>query len=155
MAEHLWRAASPDTCLMSGQGRYMGTSIPMGVAAALHRHDRPTLVFTGDGGIGPFVAEVKIAAERKLPLLVCLLTDGRFGSICTRAIADGLTQRPLTMTQPSWLPVFAAFGFDVHQAADADAFGHALDAWDPTSGPSYIECRFDPGAYEAMVKGIR
>ena len=155
MAEHVWRAASPESCLLSGQGRYMGTSIPMGIAAALHVRDRPTLVFTGDGGIGPFVAEVKIAAERKLPLLVCLLTDGRFGSIRTRAVAEGLTERPLTMAEPSWLRVFDAFGFDVHSAADAEGFSRALDAWKPADGPGYIECAFDPDPYEAMVKGIR
>jgi len=37
---------------------------------------------------------------------------------------------------------------------DAD-LRDALDAWDPESGPGFIEVAFDPDAYEAMVQGIR
>jgi acetolactate synthase-1/2/3 large subunit len=155
MAEHLWQATSPDRCLLSGQGRYMGTSVPMGIAASLYRNDRPTVVFVGDGGIGPFVAEARLAVERKLPLLICLLSDGRFGSIRTRALTDGLTEKPLTIAQPSWIDVFESFGFHANRAHAEDSFVRALESWDPAKAPGYIECVFDPDHYEAMVKGIR
>lgn len=155
IAEHIWRAPAPDACLLSGQGRYMGTSLPMGVAAALYHRDMPTVIFTGDGGIGPFIAEVKIAHEHRLPLLICLLSDGGFGSIRTRAIADRLTQKPLKIAEPSWLRVFEAFGFSVQRANTEFDFDTALSAWKPAEGPGYIECTFQPDAYEAMVQGIR
>ena len=61
IAEHAWRARTASHCLMSGQARYMGTGIPMGLGAAIYDPSLPTTVFVGDGGIGPFVAEVKIA----------------------------------------------------------------------------------------------
>ncbi|NJL70829.1 MAG: hypothetical protein HC888_04075, partial [Candidatus Competibacteraceae bacterium] len=35
IGEHAWRAPRADLCLLSGQGRYMGTGIPMALAAAL------------------------------------------------------------------------------------------------------------------------
>ena len=64
----------------------MGTGIPMGLGAAIYDPSLPTAVFVGDGGIGPFVAEAKIAVERRLPVLFCLLTDGRFASLRTRSL---------------------------------------------------------------------
>lgn len=155
MAEHLWYAREASHCLMSGQGRYMGTGVPMGIAAAIHDKSVPTVAFLGDGGIGPFIGEARIAVERKLPLLFCLLSDGRFSSLRTRAIQDGLTQRPLTMAQPSWLPVMEGFGMPVFAANDEQTYENALQAWSPAGGPAFVEVRFDPDPYEAMVRGIR
>jgi thiamine pyrophosphate-dependent acetolactate synthase large subunit-like protein len=140
---------------MSGQGRYMGTGIPMGLGAAIHDQDVPTVVFVGDGGVGPFVAEAKIAVERRLPILFCLMTDGRFASLRTRSLKDGLTERPLTMSQPSWRSVFEGFGMPSVSAADEVSVAAALVAWVPAQGPAYLEVAFDPDPYEAMVQGIR
>ena len=100
VGEHAWRPRLPGHCLMAGQGRTMGTSIPMAIAAALY--DRlPTVAVVGDGGIGMHVAELKLAVTEKLPLLVLLLSDGGFGSVRTRALADGLTEAPLLIL-PGW-----------------------------------------------------
>jgi acetolactate synthase-1/2/3 large subunit len=155
VAEHAWRAPTASHCLMSGQGRYMGTGIPMGVGAAVHDQTMPTVIFLGDGGIGPFVAEAKIALERKLPVLFCLLTDGRFASLRTRALRDHMTERPLTMALPSWRAVFEGFGMPAIAAADESGVVSALAAWKPSEGPAYLEVSFDPDPYEAMVQGIR
>ena len=140
---------------MSGQGRYMGTGIPMGLGATLHDQTLPTVVFLGDGGIGPFVAETKIAIEKRLPVLFCLMTDGRFASLRTRALRDGMTERPLTMALPSWRAVFEGFGMPAVCAANETEVADALTAWAPSQGPAYLEITFDPDPYEAMVQGIR
>lgn len=155
IAEHAWLAGNASRCLMSGQGRYMGTGVPMALAAALYDRSCPTVAFLGDGGIGPFVGEAKIAVEYKLPLLFCLLTDGRFASIRTRALADKLTERPLTPMLPSWLGVMEGFGMPGYAAENESAVSKALAAWQPEQGPAYLEIKFEPDPYEAMVKGIR
>jgi acetolactate synthase-1/2/3 large subunit len=155
IAEHAWRAPTASHCLMSGQGRYMGTGIPMGIGAAICDSSLPTVVFVGDGGIGPFVAEAKIAVERRLPVLFCLMTDGRFASLRTRALRDHMTERPLTMVQPSWRSVFEGFGMQTMSATRESEVADALAAWAPSQGPAYLEVSFDPNPYEAMVQGIR
>jgi acetolactate synthase-1/2/3 large subunit len=155
IAEHAWLAADASSCLMSGQGRYMGTGVPMALAAALYDRSRPTVAFLGDGGIGPFIGEVKLAVEHRLPLLFCLLTDGRFASIRTRALADRLDERPLTPALPSWMGVMEGFGMPAYAAADESGVLAALAAWQPAQGPAYLEIGFAPDPYEAMVKGIR
>ncbi|MAG95817.1 MAG: hypothetical protein CMM08_03905 [Rhodospirillaceae bacterium] len=154
IGEHAWRPRKPAHCLMAGQGRTMGTSIPMAIAAALH--DRlPTVTVVGDGGIGMHVAELKLAAAEKLPLLVLLISDGGFGSVRTRALADGLTETPLLISEPSWLAALEGLGLPGTRVEGEAALGDALDAWDPASGPAYIEFPCDPEAYQAMVAGLR
>ena len=155
IAEHGWHARTASQCLMSGQARYMGTAIPMALGAAIHDPSVPNVAFLGDGGIGPFVGEVKIAVERRLPLLFCLLTDGYLSSIRTRSLQDKLTQQPVRISQPSWLRVFEGFGMPVFRAETEDGVAAALAAWNPAQGPAFLEVAFEPDSYEAMVKGIR
>lgn len=155
IGEHAIRAARSDLCLMSGQARYMGTGLPMAIGAALCDASVPTVAVLGDGGIGMYVGELRLAVERRLPLLVLLMSDGRFGSIATRAIKDCLTQAPLTPSDPSWMGVIAGFGLPTTQVANEDGLRQALAAWNPAAGPAYIEATFPPEPYERMVAGIR
>ena len=155
IGEHGWRARRPDLCLMSGNGRYMGTSIPMGLGAALHDGEIPTVIFVGDGGIGAPVAELKIAVHAKLRVMIVLLSDGGYGSVRTRAIRNGLIQSPLLMDQPSWLNAISGMGLPGARVENIDAFNDALDLWRPDSGPVFIEAAFDADDYQAMTNGIR
>ncbi len=155
IAEHVWNAQRPDWYLGSGQGRYMGIGLPMAVAAALQDPELPTVVAMGDGGIAPFFAELKIAVENKSPLLVILISDGGFGSLRTRAVRDNLNQKNLVISEPSWLAAVEGLGMPGVPAAGQPALKNALESWDPSAGPLYIELPFDPDAYQAMVEGIR
>jgi acetolactate synthase-1/2/3 large subunit len=155
IGEHAWRAASADLCLLSGQGRYMGTGLPMALGAALHDSGVPTVLVTGDGGVAMYLAEAKLAVQHKLPLLIVLMTDNAFGSVRTRAIKEGLTQKPLTMDGRSWVPVFDSLGIAGTRAENINAVRNALAAWIPGNGPGFLEIPFEPDAYEAMVAGIR
>ena len=155
IAEHIWRPRRSDLCLLSGQGRYMGTGLPMAIAAAEYDTSIPTIAFLGDGGIGMYLAEAKIAAERSLPLLICLLSDGGYGSVRSRAIRDGLTQTPLIIDQPSWLAAIEGMGIPGIFASSEESLVSALQSWDPTSGPRYLEISFDSNAYQGMVNGVR
>ncbi len=155
IGEHAWRAASADLCLLSGQGRYMGTALPMALGAALHDPSLPTVMVAGDGGIAMYLAEAKLAVQQKLPLLIVLMTDNMFGSVRTRAIKDGLTQKPLTMDGKSWVPVFDALGIPGTRAETIGQVNEALSDWMPSGGPAFLEIPFEPDAYEAMVGGIR
>ncbi len=155
VGEHAWPARRADWCLMSGQARYMGTGLPMAIGAALHDSTVPTVVVLGDGSVGMYPSELKIAVRHRLPLLVLLMTDNAFGSIRTRALRDGLTQSPLVMDGRSWVAGFDAFGVPGTRAETQGAVESALSAWNPESGPGFIEVPFDSDAYESMVAGIR
>jgi thiamine pyrophosphate-dependent acetolactate synthase large subunit-like protein len=113
------------------------------------------VLVTGDGGVAMYLAEAKLAVHHKLPLLIVLMTDNAFGSIRTRAIKEGLTQKPLTMDGRSWVPVFDSLGIHGTRAENIDAVEDALAAWMPSTGPAFLEIPFEPASYEAMVVGIR
>lgn len=155
IGEHVWKARQAEHCLLSGQGRYMGIALPMAIGAAIYDPAVPTVVVVGDGGIGSAVSELRIAVERKLPLLVVLMTDGRFGSIRTRALKDKLSETALTIRSPSWLDGMNSLGLPASKAENPSALTDALQRWRPQDGPAFIEIPFSPDPYELMVRGIR
>lgn len=155
IGEHAWLAKKADQCLLSGQGRYMGTCIPMAIGAAMTDSSNPTVCTMGDGGVAMYLAEAKLAVRNKLPILFVLMTDNMFGSIRTRALKDGLTQKPLTMDGTGWVTEFDAMGIPGQRVDSLGGVNDALDNWEPSNGPAYLEVAFDPVPYEAMCAGIR
>lgn len=155
VGEHAWIADDSRLFLGSPQGRYMGIALPTGIAAATEDPGVPTIVIVGDGGIGMFLGELRLAVELRLPLLLVLMSDGGYGSVRTRAIAEGLIQSPMLKRTPSWRAVIDAFGCSTSAVSDENSLADAVAAWCPDQGPAYIEINFEPDAYQAMVAGVR
>lgn len=154
IGEHAWAVMRPDLYLACGQGRYMGVAIPLGIAAAIYDPHVPTVVFTGDGGIGMFVSEMKLAVQNKLPLLIVLLTDSHLGTIRGGALQKGFSQHPSVIIQPSWFKAAAAFGLPSARAEKIDQVEKILDDWNQ-KGPLFLEVPFDADEYQHMTDGIR
>ena len=155
IAEHAWKSKDENLCLMSSNGRYMGTSIPMAIGASLANPSVPVIAFIGDGGIGMYVSEIKIAIDNNLPILFILLSDGGFGSIRTRALKDGLTQKPLIINSSTWLNIFKAFGINGEKCGSVNSLQLAIKNWKKNYNPLFIEINFSPSKYQKMVNGIR
>lgn len=155
IGEHILKIRRPECYLSAGQGRYMGIALPLAIGASLYDPEKPTVVFSGDGGIGMFISEVKLAVKHKLPLIIVLISDGYLGSIRVRSIADGITERPVTIHRPSWLDVFQAFGVKSAPVQSESDIEEILDEWRRENGPLFMEARFDPEDYQHMTEGIR
>ena len=155
IGEHMWRARRPHWYLGSGQGRYMGIGLPMAIGAVLGDPALPTVAVLGDGGIGMFVADIKLAVKYRLPLIVVLMSDGYLGSIRTRSIKDGLTQEPVRVYQPSWIKTMEGLGVCAERVSSEMEMEEVLKGWSPSDGPLYLEIPFDPEAYQEMVRDIR
>tara|TARA_Y100000590_G_scaffold292814_1_gene329722 strand:+ start:38898 stop:40445 length:1548 start_codon:yes stop_codon:yes gene_type:complete len=153
VAEHYFLSKNIDSFICAANSRYMGTSIPMGIASSLYDTSVPSIIFVGDGGIGMYISEMKIAAENKLPILVVLLSDGGFGSIRKRSISNGLTQSPIAISNPSWNKHFESFGIKSCTVKSLNTLNKVLDSWQ--SGPLFIECFFDKDLYMNMVNDLR
>ena len=155
IGEHLWQVSSPNLFLSAANSRYMGTCLPMAIGASIFDRSVPTAAVLGDGGIGMYISELKIAAERKLPLLIILLSDGGYGSIRTRAVKDNLDQGSLTFSNPSWLEIVKGFGLEAYRASGIEEFSTNLSNWDNKEGPYFIECNFNPSKYQEMTRDLR
>lgn len=155
VGEHMWRVPGPDLYLASGQGRYMGAGLPMALGASITDPEVPTVAFLGDGGAGMFLGEMKIAVRERLPLIIVLMSDSFFGSIRVRSIADNLTQKPVTIDQPSWLKAVEGLGIESVGVENRAEIEGVLGGWDVGKGPLFMEMMFDPEAYQAMVHDLR
>jgi len=155
IGEHIWKASNPSSCLLSAQGRYMGTSLPMAIAASIHNPLIPTIACVGDGGIGMYISEMLLAVRLNLPVLVILMTDGAFGSIRTRAVKEGLTQKPLLMPQKNWVSIFESLGLSSERSESLNQVIDFLNKWKLVGGPAFLEIPFDMNDYELMTKDIR
>jgi acetolactate synthase-1/2/3 large subunit len=155
IGEHIWRVLEPKWYLSSGQGRYMGVGLPMALGAAVYDTSIPTVACLGDGGIGMFIAEIKMAVKRRLPLLVVLMSDSHLGSIRMRSIRDGLTEKPVVIHQPSWLKTVEGLGVNAAQAKNETEVEEILKSWNYSDGPLFMEIAFDPEGYQHMIRDIR
>ena len=152
VAEHVWRAPSPDAFLASANGRSMGTGLPMAIGAALADRRRPTICAMGDGGVRMYIADLRLAVQERLPILLLLLSDGRLGSVS----GDGtLSRRATAVAGASWLRVADAMDCPGQQVKDVDGLLATLARWRWSEGPLFVEAVFDPERYAAMTREIR
>ena len=154
VAEHIWRTRDADGFLASANGRYMGTGIPMALGSAIAARDTMHVCAIGDGGM-MYAAELKLAIEQKLPLMVLLMRDGRYGSIVAGASAPGLDMRAVTMKEPSWWRAAEALGLAATAVRSIGELERALQSWSPDTGPAFVEAIFNPEPYAAMVSDVR
>lgn len=155
VAEHLWQARTYRSFLCASNGRYMGTSVPMGIGASLADQDSPTVIAVGDGGIGMYLSELRIAVEEQLPVLVLLLSDGGYGSVQAAARGKGIDLGLVNIRNSSWQRVFSSLGLEGENATSLTSVSNFLDTWDWRNGPAFLECRFEPASYGKMIDGLR
>ena len=155
IGEHIFRVNRPEYYLSAGQGRYMGIGLPLSIGASLYDPNIPTVLFSGDGGIGMFISEVKLAVQYKLPLIVILMSDGYLGSIRVRSLLDRITEKPVTIHQPSWRKVFESIDMNAITAESESDIEEILGNWGIEKGPLFIETHFDPEDYQRMTDSIR
>ncbi|MDH5298595.1 MAG: thiamine pyrophosphate-binding protein [Desulfobulbaceae bacterium] len=154
VAEHVWRVAEPSFYLAAGQGRYMGVGIPLGLGATLHDPTVPTVVFVGDGGIGMYIAELKLAVVHNLPLLVILLSDGYLGTILGASNERGLSRLPSLIPMASWQKVVEGMGVQAERVMNHGQLEAVLSGW-KRNAPLFIEAPFDPQEYQSMTATLR
>lgn len=157
VAEHMLRLRRPEHYVAAAQGRYMGVCLPLGIGSALQDPSVPTVVLTGDGGVGMFVAEAALAVARSLPLLVVFCSDTYLGTVRGAALAKGLSQAPTRVAQSlgqGWTGVMQALGLEARCVRNRQELEQALAGWQ-AAAPLFLELPFDPDAYQAMAPGLR
>jgi acetolactate synthase-1/2/3 large subunit len=152
-AEHIWRASPDRRFLGSSCGRYMGVGLPMALGVAFDDPKRPVVCAVGDGGIGTYFGELRLAVERRLPLCVVVFADGRYGSIAAAAPSNA-HRAALVPPVAEWWRVAEGLGIAACPVESVDAFTDRVSRWDRAM-PLFIEIRLDPDAYIRMAEGVR
>ena len=155
VAEHFLLSRKPYEKIFSANGRYMGSSVPLGIATSLVDVSVPTVVVCGDGGIGMYISEIKIAVDNLLPILVVLMSDEGFASILGNARKRGLNQEVLQIKNPSWRKVLAGFELETSIVETTSELNIAVRNFLSGNKPCFIECKFDPHPYLSMTETLR
>jgi thiamine pyrophosphate-dependent acetolactate synthase large subunit-like protein len=132
----------------------MGVALPAAIGAAIPRPGTPVFCVVGDGGMRAYPAEIKLAIQEKLPVCFIFITDGRYGSVACALKSGKVSQRAVTVFQPSWLKPMEAMGCEAWAANSMESFAAAVQDWDQRN-PLFIEAVFDPNAYVGMTQYLR
>jgi len=107
----------------------------------------------GDGGLRPYLAELPLALEEQLPLLVVLMTDGRYGTVA--AGAPELAEHRAVWVGHTWWQAVEALGCPAQPVIDPDDLIGIVARWRPADGPLFLEAGFDAEAYVRMTERLR
>jgi len=154
VGETVWHACAPENFLGSSIGRFMGTGIPTAIGAAISSK-KDVIAVIGDGGIRPYLSEIKLAVSENLPIVFVLMSDGGYGTISISGLQKGFSKNAFYIKNSSWKNVIGAMGCESAIAKNVRDFKKLLSSWQGDKKPLFIECNFDPEKYVAMVKNLR
>ena len=155
VAETVWQAEDPSGFCGSSVGRFMGSALPSAIGLSLSTPGRPVVCAMGDGGVPPYLAELKLALERRLPILFLLLSDGGYGTIASGAPPELAGHRAHGISRPSWWPAVEAMGCPARPVGSLAELERTLDRWSLEEEPLFVETAFDPAAYRSMTGLLR
>ena len=153
LAEHRYLASPERPFLASANGRYMGTSIPMAIGAAVATR-QPVICVVGDGGMAGYPAELRVAAAERLALCVLLVRDGVFSSVLASPTARGRSARPATVPEGSWWRAIEGLGIPSRVVQGEGDLDDALATWGGV-GPTFLECAFDADWDRSRLEEVR
>lgn len=155
-AEHFLRVRHHLDLTGTPNGRYLGAGIGYALGTAFARAPAPSVLWIGDGGVRANLAELSLAVDHQLPLLVLVMRDGCFGSIRGRARKLGWSQQPLRLPDHRLLRVAESMGMGTWDAPNAAALDAAINQWQHAGNPpSLVEYHLAPDIYVDMTEQLR
>ena len=155
-AEHFLRVKHHLDLTGTPNGRYLGAGVGYALGTALARAPKPSVLWIGDGGIRANLAELSLAVDHQLPLLVLVMRDGYLGSIRGRARKLGWSQQPLTLPDHRLLRVAEAMGLATWDAPNTAGLDGAIKQWQHAgTPPALIEYHLAPDVYVDMTEQLR
>jgi acetolactate synthase-1/2/3 large subunit len=151
----LWPAEEPAGVLISNGLSTMGFGLPAAIGAALLDASRPTVVFTGDGGLLMCVGELRTAAREKLPLRIIVFQDDELSLIKIKQEQRGYRTDGVSIGAIDWRAVARGFGLVGHEACTEDEFRSCLRQTADCAGPVLIAAKISAGTYGATIRALR
>ena len=150
-----WPACEPSGVLISNGLSTMGFALPAAIGAALLDRSRPTVTFTGDGGLMMCLGELRTAARENLPLRIIVFDDGELSLIRIKQVQRGYRTDGVSIGAIDWQSVGAGFGVLARQAASEAALRDCLRETAAHPGPVLIAASIDAGTYRETIRALR
>jgi len=155
IGETVWKARSTDNFIGSSNGRFMGTAIPTAIGTAISNPDQNVICVAGDGGIRPYLSEIRLAVEHHLPILFILMSDGLYGTVAMTGKQAGLSCRAFTINSNSWWNAVESMGCPSTHVSNLQELDRSINQWSGSNGPLFIEMHFEPEQYANLTKLLR
>lgn len=155
IGETVWKARSTKHFIGSSVGRFMGTGIPTAIGVSISNPNNDVVCVMGDGGIRPYLSEIRLAVSERLPILFVLMSDGRYGSVALAGLSKDLHPRGFEIEDTAWHKVVGQLGCESKSISNETEFTEALNMWKKASGPLFLGLSFDKDNYLAMTSKLR
>lgn len=152
---HLWRCAERNQSLISRGLSTMGFAVPAAIGAALTDRTRPTVAFTGDGGIMMCLGELGTALQQGIAPIVVVFNDSALTLIGAKQQRRQLAAAGVDFSPTDFAQIAAGFGWNSHRVEQAEALPAAFADALASGRPSLIDVVINPDSYEAQIRAIR
>ena len=151
----LWPADEPCGMLISNGLATMGFALPAAIGAAFLDTTKPTLAFTGDGGLLMCLGELRTAARENLPLRIIVFDDRELSLIKIKQERRGYRGDGITIGETDWRAVGTGLGVLAVQADNETVLReHLLDTRDHP-GPVLIAAKVAARTYQETIRAVR
>jgi acetolactate synthase-1/2/3 large subunit len=140
-----YQCHEPNTCLIPNGFCSMGFALPGAIAASLVSPERRILGISGDAGFLMNVQEMETARRLNSSLVMMVWEDRAYGLIAWKQEAEFGRHTDLSFSNPNWLELASAFGWNGHYVDEAGAVAQTLEAAFAEEGPSLVVVPVDYG----------
>ncbi len=138
-----YQCNEPNTCLISNGFCSMGFALPGAIGAWYAHPDRRILAICGDGGFLMNVQEMETAARVGAPIVVMVWEDHEYGLIAWKQQTQFGRHTDLSFTNPDWLMLAEAFGWNGYRVNASRDLRPALDQAFASGRPSLVVLPID------------
>ena len=133
----------------------MGAAIPTAIGVGVSQDKGCVLCVMGDGGVSPYLGEIKLAVNEKLPILFVCMSDGRYGSVAAFADNNKEVQRAVIFENPLWTETLIGLGCEALRIDNYRQLSDITSKWRNQKGPLFLELPFEPSSYAEAAKQLR
>ena len=138
-----YQCHQPNTCLIPNGFCSMGFALPGAIGAQLVHPERRVLAVCGDAGFLMNVQEMETAKRLNSNLTAVVWEDHAYGLIAWKQQTQFGRHTELGFTNPNWLELAQAFGWNGFQCSRSQDFKGTLEQAFEAQGPSLVVIPID------------
>lgn len=152
LLSQVWQAYEPRSLLQSTGLCTMGCALPLAMGAKMAEPARPSVCFTGDGGLLMTLGDLSTLAERRLPVIVVVFADASLALIDKKQRERQLPNMGVDFAPVDFAAIANAFGGVGETVEAVPALERALrDALARPDRFTLISCQLPRGAYDGAI----